>query len=251
MQFQQAPIKVSSGSTVQYKIDLGNGQRLIAVEAVEVDANIRQVYDLVNIGLVTADPGALSVNLKTGHIGVNNSLVWQGDVPVQQPLLLLVTFGQPPNGAQCIVRYLTLALGEIGGGMGASANIVQHYPIGRPVVGHVTQTADALVAPLQPPAGFQWLLQHAEGEIDDAVSRNCRWEWYDGTNSDPIGAPALLNSAERYPFGMSYGLATYVHTGALGALATRLVYPRFTADALTAGKHLTIGYCVLEFAGGV
>ena len=257
MRFEQEKIQVSTGTMVQFRVAVPINKRLIAVELLETDSTGASVDDLGNIGLVYSEAGilttlgGLSMNLKAGHFGPGNSLLWQGDVPITQPIKLMGTFNFPTAGNICYLRYMMIETEEIGGGMASPTNVVQTYPLGVLKILHVVGTADALTLPFRPPANYQWLVQFAQCYHDDGSSRTVGFQLTDGTSTFSLGQLQSVAATSRTSMGQYHSGSSILIYNINGFLLTRAVYAQVLADALTAGKHLILDYAVLEFAGGV
>lgn len=244
----------STGSAVLVTIPLRDNERLTRVELVELDSSGNQVYDIGVIAL--AHSGGVGIDLKVGHVGIGGSLRWSGDIPVQQPFVLVCQFFNPASGNVCSVRTRFHEFGEPICNDNESVNVLQTYPVGKPRIISLDGAATVTPLDLRPAVNTQWLVQVAEGWHDDnGGSRVASWDFYDGTNTVTPNSGGISTAQLVYiPIGSSVSTGgAWQIDGFLARqplLLTRDVYARFNVAALGAGKKIYIRALVLEFSGG-
>jgi len=246
LRFEQITQAAGTGAT-QVKIPLRGHTRLRSIEALETTSTGTQVYDLASIGLLYPSNG-LSISLKAGHIGRQNTLIWLGDIIVPEQIQILVTFFYPATGGKLYVRYSYCDIDDSANGGASPLETVQAFPLGVLRLIGPTGGGAASAGPVtfRPDAGRQWDIIRAWAYHDDVTTGtlDLYWSIYDGTTQLNSEVLTITANTEHFPLGY-FANPTY-HSP--GLRATRDVYYQLRSTAApAAGKQLVIAGLVMEY----
>ncbi len=127
--------------------------------------------------------------------------------------------------------------------------VIQTFQYGKPKVIKITGTPDDTTTPLQPAAGYLYIIASAWCYHDDSSSRSLWWSITDGTTT--IGGEGsgsiALNTQQNI-----YAMQETSHSGGMmfpiPIIASNTTYPIANVNALTAGKLVIIEAFVYELA---
>lgn len=245
--------EIASTAPQTLTFDLKADRRLVGVEAVELDSSGNSQYDIATIALAYTNGAA--IDLKVGNIGQGSTLRWQGDIKIQQPIVLVVSFFNPAAGSTLRVNYHIMEIGEPPAAGDSNQNVIQTFPLGRPKIVNAGGVIDATSADFRPGANLQWLVVEANVLHDDGTARTLQWHYTDGSIScfkmgaTTVAASVVVPLCSNHNIGTG-GIANPSNSLMYPLMLTNKVYAVATASALTAGKKITIQGLVYEFAGG-